>query len=67
MLKIVFPQVNLPAMWKDLIQKSEKFVHDIKVSMVKWLKQADQRLKVYTYGSALPNSGRLGAEGILRH
>ena len=39
---------------------------DIKVSMVKWLKPAEQWLKVNTDGSELTNPGKLGAGGILR-
>ena len=60
MLNTAFPQLNWPSMWTDLMLKSEKCVHDIKVSMVKWLKPADQWLKVNTGGSALMNPGRLG-------
>ncbi|XP_015084239.1 uncharacterized protein LOC107027648 [Solanum pennellii] len=66
MLNTAFPQLYWLAKWTYLMQKSEKCVHDIKVSMVKWLKPADQWLKVNTNGSALANPGRLGAGGILR-
>ncbi|XP_015075436.1 uncharacterized protein LOC107019451 [Solanum pennellii] len=66
MLNSAFPHLQWPAKWTDLIQKSEKCVHEIKVNMVKWLKPANQWLKVNTDGSALMNLGRLGAGGILR-
>lgn len=66
MLKTAFHQVKWSAKWIDLIQKSEKCVHDIKVSIVKLLKPEDQLLKVYTDGSALTNPGRQGACGIPR-
>ena len=66
MLNTKFPQVNWLAKWTGLMQKSEKWVHDIKVSMVKWLKPAEQWLKVNTDGSELTNPGKLGAGGILR-
>ena len=66
MLNTAFPQVNWPAKWNELMQRSEKCVHDIKVSMVKWLKPTDHWLKVNSDGSALTNLSRLGASGILR-
>ena len=48
------------------MQKSEKCVHDIKVSMVKCLKPGEQFLNLHIDGSSLTNPGRLGAGGILR-
>ena len=47
------------------MQNSEKCVHDMKVSMVKWITPTDQWIKVNTDGSAVTNPGRLGASGIL--
>ncbi len=36
-----FPQIEWQTKWKDLIQKSKKCMHDIKVNMVTWLKPID--------------------------
>nr|XP_019067280.1 uncharacterized protein LOC109119268 [Solanum lycopersicum] len=66
MLKNTFPHINWPPSWTALIQKSEKCIHDIKVSMVKWIKPPDQWIKINTDGSALTNPGKIGAGGILR-
>ena len=48
------------------MQNSEKCVHDMKVSMVKWITPTDQWIKVNTDVSALTNHSRLGVGGILR-
>ena len=59
MLNGAFPHLQWPSRWSDLIQKSKKCMHDIKVNMVKWLKPSNQCLKVNTDGSALVNPSRL--------
>lgn len=66
MFYTALPQVNCHAKWTYLIQKSKRCVHDINVSMVKWIKPPDQWLKVNTNGSALTNPGQIGAGGILK-
>ena len=66
MLTNAFPQVKWPVKWAELIQLSERCVHDIKVNMVTWIRPQYQWLKVNTDGSAITNPGRLRAGGILR-
>ena len=58
------PKIQWPAKWTELIQKSERCVHDIKVNMVTWLMPTDQWLKVKIDGSELTNSGKMGPGGI---
>ncbi|KAG5606098.1 hypothetical protein H5410_027590 [Solanum commersonii] len=52
--------------WRDLIHLGEKCIHDIKVTIVKWIKPPDDWVKINTDGSALGNPGRIGAGGIIR-
>ena len=59
MLNGAFPHLQWPSRWSDLIQKSKKCMHDIKVNMVKCLIPSNQCLKVNTDGSALVNPSRL--------
>ncbi|TMW82495.1 hypothetical protein EJD97_005804 [Solanum chilense] len=66
MLNTVFPHVNLPAKWTNLVQQSERCVHNTKVSMVKWIKPPDQWIKVNTDCNAITNPSQIGAVGILR-
>ena len=66
MLNTVFHYDKWLANWTDLIQMSERSVHDIKVNIVTWSRLIYQWLKVNTDGSAITNRGMLGAGGILR-
>ena len=66
MLNGAFPNLQWPARWFDLLQKSERCIHVTKVNMVTWNKQPDQWIKTNTNGSAFTNPGKLGAGGILR-
>uniref|UniRef100_M1DJP7 RNase H family protein n=1 Tax=Solanum tuberosum TaxID=4113 RepID=M1DJP7_SOLTU len=61
-----FPQIKWPSSWKDLFQLGENCIHDIKVTLVKWIKPPARWIKINTDGSALSNPGRIGAGGILR-
>ncbi|WMV30194.1 hypothetical protein MTR67_023579 [Solanum verrucosum] len=64
---LVFPYISWPWEWSKLCTLIKKCTHDIKVTVVHWIKLPDKRTKLNTDGSALSNPGSTGAGGILRN
>lgn len=50
----------------DIIMMPKKYVNDMKIMLVKWVKPPDQLVKINSDGSALSNPGTIGARGIIR-
>nr|XP_010314573.1 uncharacterized protein LOC104645185 [Solanum lycopersicum] len=67
MLENTFPQINWPARWTTLLQTSERCKHTIKVYMVAWKRPPEHWIKLNTDGSAVINTGKIGAGGILKN
>ena len=62
MLNSAYPHLQWPAKWTDLIQKSERCIHETKVNMVIYIKPPDQCIKINRDESAITNPGKLGLE-----
>ncbi|XP_049399717.1 uncharacterized protein LOC125863742 [Solanum stenotomum] len=67
LLHTAFPYISWPWEWSKLCTLIEKCTHDIKVTVVQWIKPPDRWTKLNTDGSALSNPGSTGAGGILRN
>ncbi|WMV30207.1 hypothetical protein MTR67_023592 [Solanum verrucosum] len=63
----VFPYISWPLGWSKLCTLIEKCTHDIKVTVVQWIKPPDRWAKLNIDGSALTNPGSIGVGGILRN
>ncbi|XP_049368158.1 uncharacterized protein LOC125833012 [Solanum verrucosum] len=62
----VFPYLQWPSNWKDVISMIENCRHELKVIPVGWDKPIMGLYKLNTDGSALTNPGKIGGGGILR-
>ncbi|KAK4707011.1 hypothetical protein R3W88_033425 [Solanum pinnatisectum] len=66
LLATIFPYIKWFSNWRELIKQVEKCFHDIKIHKVQWQRPPEQWVKLNTDGSALSNTGRIGAGGIIR-
>ncbi|KAG5585275.1 hypothetical protein H5410_045709, partial [Solanum commersonii] len=66
LLITVFPYLQWPSNWKDVISMIENCRHELKVIPVGWDKPTMGVYKLNTDGSALTNPGKIGGGGILR-
>lgn len=63
----VYPYINWPNSWNDLVIMVENCKHDLRVTQVNWFKPPPSIVKLNTDRSALDNPGKIGAGGIIRN
>lgn len=59
LFRLVNPYDQWPIIWKDMVQMTGKYVPNIKIVHVQWLKPTSQWVKLNSDGSSLLNPGLL--------
>lgn len=62
----VFPYIQLPNNWKDMIIIVEGCSHEMKISPVTWIRPPINTYKLNIDVSAIDNPGKIGGGEILR-
>jgi len=66
LLYFVFPYLQLPANWSEVVESIERCNQETRVTLVMWKTPPPNRYKLNMDGSALHNPGKIGGGGILR-
>lgn len=62
----VYPYINWPSNWSELVSLVETCQHDMRVIQVIWFNPPPSIVKLNTDGSGLENPGNIGAGSIRR-
>ncbi|KAH0655393.1 hypothetical protein KY285_030275 [Solanum tuberosum] len=65
-LNSVFPYLDWPVIWPEVVDCAEKCQQDIRITLIMWKTPPPSRYKLNMDGSALHNPGKIGGGGILR-
>lgn len=66
-LYTIFPYIQWPGNWTELVEIFEICRHEVKVDINTWKAPTTTRYKLNTNGSALSNLEKIGGGGILRN
>lgn len=64
--RYVFLYVSWPRNWIGMVNLVESFIHDIKITPIRWSKAPNQWFELNSDGSALSN-GKIGTGGVSRN
>lgn len=66
LLYTAFPYISWPIGWNNLISFVKKYSQETKLTFLYWSKPPVKVVKLNSNGSAIKNTGKIGAGGIIR-